>query len=60
MTNTINCFDLAWINAKCQPKPLNHSPFSSGQGRGRMMKGSWVEMRTGTDHSPVTVTENTD
>jgi len=25
-----------------------------------MMKGSWVEKRTGRDHSPITVTDKTD
>ena len=47
---------------KCQvpPKPLYHSPSSAGQGRGNMIKGSWVEIRTGRDHPPVTVTDKTD
>jgi len=51
---------LAWINAKCPPKPLYHSPSSTGQGRGNMVKGSRVEIRTGRDHSPITVTDKTD
>ena len=42
------CFGLAWINARCLPKWLYHSPFSTGQGRESMMKGSWIEIRTGT------------
>jgi len=29
---------LAWINARCPPKPLYPSPSSVGQGRGNMMK----------------------
>jgi len=52
--------DLAWINAKCPSKPLYHSPFSTGQGRGNMMKGSRVEIRTERDHSPITVMDKTD
>jgi len=39
------CFGLAWINARCPPKPLYHSPSSAGQGRGNMKKGSWVKGR---------------
>jgi len=27
------CRDLAWINARCPPKPLYHSSPSAGQGR---------------------------
>jgi len=45
------CFGLAWINAKCPPKRLYHSPSSAGQGRGNMVKGSRVERRTGRDPS---------
>jgi len=54
------CFGLAWINARCPPKPLYHSPSSAGQGRGNWMKGSRAETRTGRDHSPITVTDKTD
>ena len=53
------CFCLAWINARCPPMLLCHSPSSTGQGRWNM-KGSRVETRTGRDHSPVTVTGKTD
>jgi len=49
-----------WINGRCPPKLLYHSPSSTGQGRGSMMKGSWVEIRTGRDHSPITVMGQTD
>jgi len=52
------CFGLAWINARCPPKRLYHSPSSAGQGRGNIMKGSRVE--TGRDHSPIAVTDKTD
>ena len=41
-------------------KPCHHSLSSPGQGRGNMMKGLWIEIRTGRDHSPITVTEKTD
>ena len=35
-------------------------PSSTGQGRESLAKGSWVEMRTGRDHSPTTVMGKTD
>jgi len=35
-----SCFGFTQINARCPPKPLYHFPFSTGQGRGNMMKGS--------------------
>jgi len=54
------CFGLAWINARCPSKPLYHSPSSTGQRRGNMMKGSRVETRTGRDHSAITVMDKTD
>jgi len=34
------CFSLTWINARCPPKPLCHSPSSAGQGRRNTVKGS--------------------
>jgi len=47
---------------KCQvpTKLLYHSSSSGGQGRGDMMEGSRAEIRTGGDHSPVTVMDKTD
>jgi len=51
---------MAWINARCPPKPLYHSPSSTGQRRGNMMKGSWIEIRTGRDHSTMAITNKTD
>jgi len=54
------CFGLAWINARCPPKPHYHSPSPAGQRRGSMMKGSRVETRTGRDHSPINTTDKTD
>jgi len=51
---------LAWINARCPPKPLFHSPSSAGQGRGDTMKGWVVEIRTRRHHSPTTVPDKTD
>jgi len=56
----IKCFGLAWIHARCPPKPLYYSPSSAGQGRGNMMKGSWVEISTGRDHAPVIIRHKTD
>jgi len=47
---------------KCQvPTKITLSlPFSAGQGRGKVMKGSRVETRTGRDHSPFIVMDKTD
>jgi len=50
---------LAWLNTRCPQKPLYHSPSSTGQGRGNMMKGSRVEMRTGREQSPISVMDKT-
>ena len=33
---------------------------SAGQGGENIMKGSWVEIRTGRDHSAITITGKTD
>jgi len=30
------------------------------KGRKNMMNGLWVKIRTGRDHSPITITDNTD
>jgi len=49
-----------WLDARCPPKLLYHSPSSAGQGRETMMKGSRVKTRMGRAHSPVTVTDKTD
>jgi len=35
-------------------------PSSAGQGRKNTMKGSWVETRTGRDHSAIAITGKTD
>jgi len=53
-------FGLAWRSARCPPRPLYHSLSSAGQGRGNMMKGSRVKIRTGRDHSPITIMDKTD
>jgi len=47
---------------KCQvpTKKALSFPSSAGQGKGNMMNGSGVEIRTGRDHSPITVTGKTD
>jgi len=54
------CFGLVWINARCPPKPLYHYLSSTGQERGNTVKRSSVEVRTGRDHSSITVTDKTD
>jgi len=54
------CFGLAWLDARCPPKPLYHSPSSTGQGRGNTMTGSRVKIKTRRDHSPITVMDQTD
>ena len=59
-THVALCFDLAWINARCPPKPPYHSASSTGQGRGNVTKGSRVETRTGRNHSLITVMDKTD
>jgi len=41
-------------------KLLYHSPSSTRQGKENMMKGSWVEKRTGREQSPVTIMDKTD
>jgi len=47
--------------ARCQvPTKATLSFPSAGQGRANVTKGSWVEIRTGRDHSPVTVTDKPD
>jgi len=48
-----------WLDSRCPPKPLYHSPSSAGQGRENITKDSWVKIRTGRDHSPVTATGKT-
>jgi len=53
------CYGLAWVNARCPPKPLYHSASSAGQGRGHIMEGSRIETRTGRHHSPVTIRDKT-
>lgn len=49
------------VDARCSPKVLGHFLSSAGQGRGSVIKynGPWVEVRTGRDHSPVTITDKT-
>jgi len=60
MLGARKCFGLAWISARCPPKPLYHSPSSAGQGRGNIAKGSRVEIRTGRDHSQITAIDKAD
>jgi len=49
-----------WLDARCPPKLLCCSPSSAGQGRENKSKGSWVEIRTGKDYTPITITGKTD
>jgi len=51
---------LPWLDARCPPKALYHSSSSTGQGRVNIMKGLWVEIRTGRDHSVITIMGITD
>jgi len=48
------------LDIRCPPKLLYHSPSPAAQGRESMMKGSWVEIRTGRDHLPITITGKAD
>jgi len=48
-----NCHGLAWLDTRCPSNLLYHSPSSAGQGRENMTKVSWVEIRTGRNHSPI-------
>jgi len=41
-------------------KLLYHSPPQLDRGRENINKASWVEIRTGRHHSPITVTGKTD
>jgi len=47
---------------KCQVpiKPALSLPSSTGQGRGDQMQGLRVEVRTGADHSLITITDKAD
>jgi len=53
------CYGLAWMNARCPPKPLYQSPPQLDRGQ-KNMKGYWVEIRAGRDHSVITVMGKTD
>jgi len=51
--NSVLWFSLAGCQVPTKATP--HSLSSTGQGRENMMKGSWVEIRTGRDLSPVSI-----
>lgn len=51
--------DLDWVPGHTYHTALSLSS-SSGQGMETMMKSLWVEIRTGLDTSPTTVTGKTD
>jgi len=55
-----HCSALTVAGHQVLTKPLYHSPCSAEQGRENIMKGWWVKIRTGRDHSPNTVTGKTD
>jgi len=54
-----SCGGLTLAGCQEAPKPAV-SLLLTGQGRENIMKGSWVKLRTGRDHSPITVTGKTD
>lgn len=43
------------MDTRCPPKLLLSSLYSAGQGRKNKTKVSWIKVRTGKDHSPVTI-----
>ena len=54
------CGGLTLARHQVPPKASPSSPSSAGQGRENLTKGLWVEIRTGRDHSTVTITGKTD
>ena len=54
------CGGLTLAGYQVPTKAALSLPSSAGQGRENIMKGSWVEIRTGGDHSAITVTGKTD
>jgi len=53
------CGGLTLAGCQVPPKPLYPSPFSAGQGRGNIMKSSWVKIRTWRNLSAITITGKT-
>ena len=51
----VRCGGLTLAGGQVPPKAALSPPSSAGQGRGNGTKGSWVEIRAGRDHSPITV-----
>ena len=51
------CVDPGWRPGAYQSHSIT-PPSSAGQGTGNITKGSWVEIRTGRDRSPTTVTRS--
>ena len=56
----VHCGGLTLTGCQVPTKATLSLPSSAGQGRENITKGSWVEIRTGRDHSPITVTGRTD
>jgi len=54
------CGGLALAGCQVANKAALLLPPSAGQWRANIMKASWVEIRTGRDHSPVTIMGKTD
>ena len=51
--------DPGWMSGAHQSHSIT-PPSSAGQRRENITKGSWVEIRTGSGHLPITVTGKTD
>jgi len=54
------CGEMTLFGSQVPTKAALSFPSSAGQGRENTMKGSWVKIRTGRDHSPITATGKTD
>lgn len=48
-----------WPTARHPPKLLTHSPLQTARKTENLLKGSWVERRTGKDPPPNTITDKT-
>jgi len=54
-----HCSGLALAGHQVPTKAALSFPCSAGQGRENTTKGSWVKLRAGGDHSPITATGKT-
>jgi len=55
-----NCGGLTLDGQQVPTKAALSIPSSAGQGRENMTKDSWVKIRTGRYHSPITIIGKTD